>query len=531
MTISDMRTRPTILFVIAMSVIGAVMLAAPAETVTTKYVNDLFVFLDGAWRIAQGQIPNRDFHSAMGPMVYVIPAVGYWLSGSMGAAMPWGMSLFILALSPVMAWTLASRLRPAIAAPFALYLILVLAAPANFGESVAELSFAMFYNRIGWVGLGLLLVYYLPPLQASRRQRLLDVICATLLITLLAYTKITYAAFAAAFVAFLFVASPRRWDAFVIGCAVLLVCAGVEAVWRGSASHVADLLEAARVSGNVSDVERYLSILMLNLADLTAYGVFAALIIWRTGRLRDLFFLAFCAGAGFLLIVQNFQHRGLVTLAAGAVVAAELVARRDRDKAEWRPGALVGGVHLLLLGFLLPTIVHTFGTLATHTTLALTKRGEPAPLPGFSGIRLATVGPKDHQAGFRLYFQNLHDGAEALRVLGADAQRTLVLDFVNPFSAGLGLRPPLGDNTWHHWGRTINEASFPPAERLFNDVHAVLVPKRPIEFWTSDGMRRLYAAYLAEHFIYMGETSDWRLYLARPPQTLDASARSPSDGG
>src|SRR4051812_34498439 len=75
------------------------LLALPGGTATTKYVNDLLVFLDGAHRIASGQVPNVDFHTSLGPLTFYIPAVGYGLSGSMGDAMPVGMALLVLLFS------------------------------------------------------------------------------------------------------------------------------------------------------------------------------------------------------------------------------------------------------------------------------------------------------------------------------------------------------------------------------------------------------------------------------------------------
>ncbi|CAA9306829.1 MAG: FIG00986277: hypothetical protein, partial [uncultured Microvirga sp.] len=101
--------------VLGMAVAGALLLALPGETVTTAYLNDLFIFLDGAHRIMAGQVPNRDFHTPLGPLAFYIPAAGYWLSGTLGGAMPTGMALSMIALAPAIAHVLASRLQPVIA--------------------------------------------------------------------------------------------------------------------------------------------------------------------------------------------------------------------------------------------------------------------------------------------------------------------------------------------------------------------------------------------------------------------------------
>src|SRR5215217_2878430 len=170
MSMGAVRMRSTSLLLLALGAVCALLLAVPGETVTTNYLNDLFLFLDGVHRIAEGQVPNRDFHTALGPLVYYAPALGYWLSGNLGGAMPVGMALIVIALAPAAAHILSSRLRPAIALPLAAFVILIAAVPINLGESIGALSFAMFYNRIGWSALTLLLVLYLRPSKPSRYQ-------------------------------------------------------------------------------------------------------------------------------------------------------------------------------------------------------------------------------------------------------------------------------------------------------------------------------------------------------------------------
>jgi hypothetical protein len=530
-------SRSTAFVVLVLAGLCALLLALPTETVTTKYVNDLFVFLDGVHRIDQGQVPNHDFHTALGPLVYYIPLIGYWLSGSMGGAMPLGMALLLLAITPVAAWTLGSRLRPAIGIPLAAYLILVLAVPANLGESIAALSFAMFYNRIGWAALGLLLVLYLPPLRARSGQGALDALCAATLVLLMLYTKISYGAVGIGFLVFLLLDPRQRaWAASALaGIAVAGIA--VELVWRGTASHFADLMLAGRVSGGLGTPDRVAESLLRNLADYILFAIFVVLALWRTRSLRDFLFFGFCAGSGFVLIAQNFQHWGIITLGAGAAVAAEILVRRDGVLAEGR--SAFAGANLLLLGLLLPLIVHAGATILLHAGLAATHRGDPVPLAKFDRIRLVQLWHGGDYPAFTRYFASIEDGARALAQLETKPERVLVLDFVSPFAAGLGLRPVEGDSTWHHWGRTLDDAHFPTPERLFRNVMVVLDPKWPIESWTADGMRQVYAEHLAAHYELSHETADWRVYVAKPSpaETVsrtgadDRRAPDPSAGG
>jgi hypothetical protein len=141
-------------------------------------------------------------------------------------------------------------------------------------------------------------------------------------------------------------------------------------------------------------------------------------------------------------------------------------------------------------------------------------------------VRLWTEG--DYPA-FTRYLASLQDGAQALSDLGGDARHVLVLDFVGPFSAGLGLTPPHGDSTWYHWGRTVNEDNYLPARTLFRNVHVVMEPKWPIESWTANGLRQIYSDYLAEHYELVQDTADWRVYVLQDPPSETVSRSYGSD--
>src|SRR5919112_5414572 len=94
--------------VLIMAAVCALLLAVPGQSATAKYVNDLFIFLDGAHRVVSGQVPNRDFHTALGPLVYYLPALGQWLTGSLGSAIPVGVAVLLAALAPVTAHVLGT---------------------------------------------------------------------------------------------------------------------------------------------------------------------------------------------------------------------------------------------------------------------------------------------------------------------------------------------------------------------------------------------------------------------------------------
>jgi hypothetical protein len=511
--------------VLLLAVVCAMLLILPGETVVTKYVNDLFIFLDGAHRVASGQVPNRDFHAALGPLVYYVPAAGLLLSGHMGGAMTVGTALVLLAIAPAVAHILATRMRPAVALPVAAFLLLILAVPINVGEGIAALSFGMFYNRIGWAALAALLVMYLRPYHAHRRQTALDTVCAAFLVLLLLYTKITYGLVAVAFVGFMLLDRKQRvWAALalaaVVGAALI-----VEAFWQSSAAYFADLKLASQVSGMKGEVADLFYAFLGNLADYVLFVLIAGLALWRTRGFRDLLFFGFCAVAGFLIVRQNFQGWGILTLHAGAAVAAEMLLRSQLPPLWGRRLSVIAASPLLLLGLLLPTIVHCALALGLHAALAGTRSGQEFGLPKFDKLRLANLlSPGDYKPS-ALYLETLQDGAQALAELNGKAGKIFVLDFINPFSAGLGLQPAANDSSWQHWERNFDETHFVPPEQLFRDVRIVMEPKWPAEEYTARGLREVYGGYLDTNFALAHETQYWKLYVDNRPRLQSVVTR------
>jgi len=389
----------------------------------------------------------------------------------------------------------------------------------NLGESIASLSFAMFYNRIGWVALSALMVMYLRPERPHRGQALLDTFSAALLTLVMIYTKITYGAVALAFLAFmLFDRSQRRWAAGAIGLALL---AGllVEAVWQSSLAHLADLMLTSQVSGSRGLVDLALGFLR-HLADYVMLAIFVVLVLWRTRSLRDFLFFGLCAGPGLLIQNQNSQPWGIITIHAGAAVAAEILLRRNDKNKESAPPALAAGAPLLLLALLLPTGIHCVMALGLHAGLAASRAGEPFGLPGFDRIRFARLWSPGGHEFLSAYLASVRDGARLLEALPERPQHVSVLDFANPFSAGLNLEPPRGDNAWLHWGRNIDATHFPPPEQLLAGVQVLMEPKWGIN---SAPLQALYGDYIRSAFEPVRETSLWIVHRRRE-QALSASA-------
>ncbi|PVE25748.1 hypothetical protein DC522_02950 [Microvirga sp. KLBC 81] len=504
------------------AIVFAVLLAAPGVTITASYVNDLFIFLDGAHRIASGQIPNRDFHTALGPLSFYIPAWGYWLSGTMGGAMPSGMALATLVLAMPIAHVLSSRLHPILALPYGLFLLLVLAAPLNLGESITALSFAMFYNRIGWAALGALLIMYLRPERCRPWQEGIDAVSAAVLTLVMLYTKITYGLVALTFLTFLLSDSrQRRWVAAAIAL-ILISGIGIEAFWRSTPAYIADLVMSAQVSGSRSPAD-LTGTFIRHLADYTLLGIFAALVLPRTRSLRDLLFFGFCTVPGLLIQNQNSQPWGILTIHAGAAVAAEMILRlrAQHSSQEFPPSSFATGAPLPLMAMILPTLLHCFMALGLHTAMAVARSGKAFDLPKFAEVRLIAPWLSEKRTLMHVYLESIESGARALESLPEALTKVSVLDFANPFSVGLGLPPPRGDSAWLHWNRNVNASHFIPPEQYFSDVNILMLPKWGINHAP---LRELYQAYIDANFEPLHDTEGWIIYRRK---TQEVATKAP----
>jgi hypothetical protein len=518
--------RVVVLSTLAVAVAAAVLLAAPGQTVSARYLNDLMIFLDGGYRMASGQVPHRDFHTPMGPLVSLLPAAGLLLTGSFGAAMPLGVALLILVLAPVMAHVLSSRLRPAIALPTAVYLSLILAAPANLGEPPQILSFAMFYNRVGWAAFAVLLVMFLTP-TGGRAAVGRDALSAAVLTLIMLYTKATYGVVALAFlVLMLHDRNQWRWAIAALALTVAATLA-LEAVSGVPSAYVSDLARATHASGPVKEgSERLLTSFAENLFDYALFAVVAALAAAMLRDWRMLAFLAFCGGAGLMIQNQNFQVTGIVTLAAGAVVVVEAMARQHRRAERPAAGPALAAASVLAALFLLPMIADRAVALGTHAALASTRPAHRFGLHELDRIVLAHTGTVYDVRYTWTYVATLDDGARALASLGPFPGGVVVLDFCNPFSAGLGLPAPRGDYTATQFGRTFDKEHFVPPEIALREAGVVMEPKWQLDTPSVEAFLELYGTYLAENFELSRETEYWKIYLRRPTAAAPAASQS-----
>src|ERR1035437_6275239 len=75
--------------------------------------HDIFVSLDGGWRVLNGQRPGVDFYGQMVPVYYLLHAVGLWLAGNNARGLGYGSTLATALISFWAFFVLRPRMKPA----------------------------------------------------------------------------------------------------------------------------------------------------------------------------------------------------------------------------------------------------------------------------------------------------------------------------------------------------------------------------------------------------------------------------------
>lgn len=520
----------------------------PGRTFNTTHIVDLMVFLDGADRILEGQVPNRDFHSAMGPLGFYLPALGLWLGGSFGAMMPMATAIFALFLFPLSLLASTSRLPLSYALAFNLYIALLVISPLNPGEPPFLVSFAAYYNRWGWALLGVLFIMALPRRQGG--SDVVDAVIIGLLVGAMIYLKASYAAVGGVLLVLLATVAHARPAAIRAVLVLVFIVIVAEALWGQSLSYIHDVRSAARASGALrNNVAGLVGEFLVNLPAIALFLAVLVLAKLRGLPLGVLVLCAFVAGAGFLLMLQN-AHRPSMTEIASLVPAA-LVATLYPSKVDDKGTHTRWAAGLLLAALMLPSMAAYAVALAYHAKSASKLPPDADPNYWFANIdglitrqtgqspdsaetfrqpyrdgsadisTLNTIRGGDYQepVGQSEYMLTIKDGVS---LLGRDSRlsgKVFVFDMANPFPALLDRAPAKGVHAWNHADRTFSAQVHLPPEMLFADIDVVMIPKNPWNGLTYNGLMSLYGGYLGSHFQLVNSSDYWLALKRSTPQT------------
>lgn len=505
---------------------------------------DVVSLLNACWRISNGQIPHIDFHNPIGPFTYLPIVAGMKITGPSTSAIAYGSVVIVLVLIP-WAWGIASsRLQPFGAFIFSLFCGFLLISPRPLGFAIRDTTYAMIYNREGYVLLSMFLLgHFLLTRKSEGDRSMLSGLSIGFLFGLIFYCKITY--FAAALgSALLGIMLSRRSGLWFVGasggtlaaCALFYLCVHVspvaylkDVITAGQSQLPAmrlHLLEEAVVTNSVLI---YLTAVMLCLCTYVNYSSY------KPARFSVRLWLVAVWIIGIALFIDGgnaAQGRGgddPLFFVAGMIVF-ELFRRQNCEQMDIRKSGarlLYIGTTLiglpLFCGSILVADIASFSysavwNLVRRPSFDVSRRIDSKPLGDLlvpaSAQRLSSYWPANQ---FPL---RINEGIGLLRKHLSEKDKVTTFGFTDPFSFACGLQPPSGGDQWWDINMDFSLSRHPSPEQFLGEVSLVMIPRRVpgIQGWnfdTDDAMLQIYGNYLQNNFVQIDSSESWTLYRRR----------------
>jgi hypothetical protein len=516
---------------------GAVLLALLLDLVavaalscgpTNVFHNDALLLLDDGWRVLNGQVPHRDFHTPLGPVEFLVVAAGMKLSHGSAQGIAIGIAAFGLALG-VWAWLVSrNRMPPLLASLATAWTVLTATCPTPLGFDPRYLSCAMIYNRQGYAVLGIILIECA---FARERNRFWGGFSSGLALALLVFLKLNFFGVAAltllATVSLSRAALSRVWG-ICAGAATLALALFVYprfsfaaffadmsfvAHARGSSLNIAGLLHGAALC--VRSGSFWLVIAM-------ALGV---VILSppqerRHGRILTLTLLSVIVLASGPLFLQTNSLENRCQLASLWIIVlldpvSELHLRLKANKLATLAltAACLGGIAAAFV----PDVSSTLNLLS-YSTSSKQASGIIIPAPGMEKMRFYDSTSFYDKVKFgdgdgAYYAEILVDGMNLLNTQTRPDETILALGFHNPFSYLLRRTPAAGGSSYLFVGNSMSENHMLPSSSVLDHADLMILPENEGTHRASDQfIQSYYGDDLLRNFDFVANSNYWELY-------------------
>lgn len=495
--------------------------------------NDVFICLDGAWRILNGQRPVLDFYAAKGPAWLMLNAAALALAGNDARALCYGSTIVAVLISAWAFFVLRRRMEPAPCFVACISIVLLAVSPFPLGEYPTFTSFAMTFNRYGFALASLVLLEcFLPSSKEdSFRKQFGGGFSSGLACAVMFFVKISYGMVGLVLAGASVVLRPRervRWLGLITGFAIFVLPMlaylrfGVAAIVReygflaaARGSTVTPRLILHRVW---QDRFEFMPVLLLTLlvALFVAQGAGRRITLAAAGLMA--------AVGGTLLIMTNSQHGDLPLMAAAALLLVNEV-----TYAWMRPKTDMGGPSVLAA-----LTVLSFGLLAAGIPLSMNAAGFGYALADkvrhrdasyhFQAPHLQALEFVEYHAYWarysngELFVRYTEEGMDLVKAHSGANESVRSMMNSNPFSYAL-LRPPPPGGAVDINFATVSEKSMPPLKFILGDVDLILIPKLPTaeQDETIELVLSTYRDTLESQYLIEAESPHWTLLRKRVP--------------
>ena len=533
-------TTNTFISLCAIYILSALFVIIVGPVPQNIYGHDTPLLFDGAWRILQGQIPNADFHSALGPLTFLVIALGMKISSLSVNSITYAIviiSLPALALSWVSAYRKTSAFYSFL---FCLFIIFTLIGTHYPGNRISDTTYSGYYNRFASAYFFILLLETCLPDRTNLSTGIekwndaLSGIIVGICFAFLFFIKISYfgmACFAIVFSIYIVKRSnPILWIIYVFFGVGFISIPMIFYLKMGIIHYFRDLQLAAsaRLSFPMVMLIRILVAFFRNYFFIGCMGLF--IWMWNTCNVvtkKKLFLtVGFLVTISLIIFSTNSVVPGpekeLPTLAIPMFITLEYTRRSDAlnqfkinfsNRLIWWFSSQIGLI--LILVFIIRdiasfayTVYWRFNTLPNVTKA---ERFQSKAL--YDLINTSPNFPfKNMEVTQSSYTELVNDGLSLLKENISNSDRVTVLDFTNPFCFGLLQPSPQGDALWWDVNFTFSKDAFVSAKEIFSTVTVVMVNRYSIE---SDAIMEVYQDYVFQHYRLKVQSKFWDLYILK----------------
>jgi len=493
---------------------------------------DVFILLDGGWRIINGQVPHSDFYTPIGPLVYWLSGLGIYAAGPSLRGISVGILLFFAFIMPWAMLVLFRKLPAPLAFLSTLLILLLVVAVRPLGYSPSVTTYAMIYNRYGWVLISILVVQlFLDDHSGKSDRATFDTISAGILLGLLFLCKISF--FAVGGAAVVLAALVRRdlrrslWmtvASFFTFCLVISTVSGLDYL-----AYLRDISAAGKSQSVGLRLAWLKSSLKANIPSaLLLVGCWLALVVarYRQGDMGfgtavqfSIVFWSLVASA-MILTVGNASEGSNVPLLP---IATIILLAQSQHKSPFTPfrrsrmPAVAFGIILLLMANVAGrdalSIINAYVTGPKSGEADFSDPFEATRLSDFTIPRSSNWATAYSRAGDVPARTN--EGLKLLRQHISPDSHLLALALTDPFSFALNLKPPKGAPLWWDLGISFSRAVYPKPEIVFANADFVIYPANfSLEGCCQETvgvLLEIYADYLKSHFKTVGRSEHWVL--------------------
>ena len=502
---------------------------------STVFGNDVFLLLDGGWRILNGLVPNRDFYLSLGPLIYMWTAAGLWLAHNSAYGLTIGLLLFAALITVFAFWTSRTRMTAAGSSLLSIFILLLCTGPMPLGaNSSLDLTYAMIYNRFGYGLLSIIFVTQLIGSHAPKGKPQEDWfagIVAGASLALLFFLKISYFAVGGGLVLLTVLADPRNTRRFVaLACGLVPTTLAMLAFLRFDVpALVNDILDTVHARSAAISGFGIAELFGLNTTSLVAVALAVCFLGVSDASVRQrvmLFAATIYTILSDLFLAHTNGSQG-PTYPLYIVLILILLAELGKTARAKQHVSAAFAATLVVIGLSLtaPTFLVELRSLALLTKYKTSAQWK-AGAYRVKGDQLQDLAFYDNQKDEPVREENghfytgyLNDGIDLLKKHSAPGDMVASLSYHNPFSYALLLKPPHAGSTWFLVDNNISAGHMLSAARMFGDATVVMVPKHMLttHVTTDELLIRQYTPYLLSKFSFVAESEWWRLYRRLPP--------------